>query len=336
MNDWPRENKDTLVSVILPVFNEVRILSELTAAIETALANTQFEIIYVNDGSRDGSENLLDELAAIKSHVKVLHLSRNFGQTSAVLAGLNSGTGNVFIVMDSDMQDDPSTIPRFLEKWREGFDIVYALRVKRKENFLKVLLFTAFYRILHKLSSFHIPLDAGNFGLIDGRAARLIMQFHESDRFYPGLRSWIGFRQIGIEIERNDRYDKQSRKSLVELFSLARTAVFSFSTIPLLIFYWLSIVSFLVFCGFSTFALYHKFITGLSIPGWTSMIMISCFFGSLNSLGIAILGEYIARIYDQVRARPAFIIKRMVNMSQASPNSSWESEFASVKMPAKS
>ncbi len=261
----------------------------MTAAIEIALTNTKFEIVYINDGSNDGSAHLLDQLAAAKPYLKVVHLSRNFGQTPAVLAGLNFGSGDVFVIMDSDRQDNPAAIPRFLEKWREGFDIVYALRTKRKENFLKVFLFTAFYRILALLSSSYIPFDAGNFGLLDGRAARLITQFQECDRFYPGLRSWIGLRQVGIEIERDERYDKQARVSLWHLFLLAKTAVFSFSTVPLLIFYWLSALSFLVFCGFSAFALYHKCITGLSIPGWTSMIIVACFFGSLNSLGIAIL-----------------------------------------------
>ncbi len=317
MNAWQRKNKDLLVSLVLPVFNEVRILAELTATIESALIGLRIEIIYVNDGSTDGTAQLLDELASEKIHVKVIHLTRNFGQTSAVLAGLNFGSGNVFVVMDSDLQDNPAVIPKFIEKWQEGFDIVYALRTKRKENFLKVFLFKVFYRLLNCLSSIYIPFDAGNFGLIDGRAARQIIQFQEYDRFYPGLRSWIGFRQIGIVVERAERYDRHPRVSLLSLFLLAKTAIFSFSTVPLLLFYWLSALSFLVFCCFSTFALYHKFITALSVPGWTSTILIACFFGSMNSLGIAIIGEYITRIYDQVRARPAFIIDRVINISPA-------------------
>jgi glycosyltransferase involved in cell wall biosynthesis len=320
-----RKNKDLFVSLVLPVFNEMHILPRLTAAIETALARLRFEIIYVNDGSHDGSAQLLDELATEKPYVKVIHFSRNFGQTSAVLAGINFGSGDVFVVMDSDMQDNPCAILQFLEKWHEGFDIVYAIRTKRKENFIKVFLFAAFYRLLAWLSPVYIPFDAGNFGLIDRQVALLITQFQEYDRFYPGLRSWVGFRQVGINIERADRYDRRPRVSLWSLVLLAKTAIFSFSTIPLLIFYWLSALSFLVLCCFSVFAIYNKFVTGLSIPGWTSTIMIACLFGSLNSLGIAILGEYIIRIYNQVRARPAFIIDRMVNMSQSTSTISEDS-----------
>jgi dolichol-phosphate mannosyltransferase len=308
-----------LLTAVLPVFNEARILPELVSALENAFATLDppmdYEIIFVNDGSRDGSAEVLDNLAAQRPHVKVVHLSRNFGHQPAVHAGLHYGAGDVFVVMDSDMQDLPSAIPQLLAKWREGYDVVYAVRRKRKENPLKVLLFHLFYRVLNRLSAAYIPPDAGNFGVIDGKVARIIAQFEERDRFYPGLRSWVGFRQTGVEVERGRRYDKEPRVSLWGLFSLAKTAIFSFSTLPLLMFYGLSAISMAVFIGFSAFALYHKFVTGLSIPGWTSTVITACLFGALNSLGIAILGEYIARIYTQVRARPTFIVDRAVNFA---------------------
>jgi glycosyltransferase involved in cell wall biosynthesis len=316
VNREDRGSRDVVLSVVLPVFNESQILQKLTQELESALSNSgvQLEIVFVNDGSRDDSARILDELAHQKPFVKVLHFSRNFGHQSALQAGLTYGSGDVFVVMDSDMQDLPTAIPTLLEKWREGYDIVYAVRKNRKENPLKVFLFHSFYRVLNRLSAVYIPNDAGNFGVVDGTVARKIAGLAESDRFYPGLRSWIGYRQIGVEVERGARYDGNPRVSLFRLFSLAKTAIFSFSTLPLLMFYALSAISLLIFLGFTCFALYHKFYTGLAIPGWTSQIMVACLFGSLNSLGIAVLGEYIARIYAQVRARPSFIVERAVNI----------------------
>lgn len=315
----PDKGRKELLTAVLPVYNESRILPDLLAALESTFANLDmdYEIIFINDGSRDGSAEVLDKLAAQNKRVKVLHFSRNFGHQPAVHAGLAYGTGDVFVIMDSDMQDLPSAIPELLGKWREGYEVVYAIRRKRKENPLKVFLFYMFYRVLNKLSAAYIPPDAGNFGVVDGKVARVISQLQERDRFYPGLRSWVGFRQTGLEVERGARYDKEPRVSLWGLFSLAKTAIFSFSTLPLLMFYGLSAVAITIFIGLSIFVLYHKYVTHLAIPGWASMLIISCFFGAVNSLGIAILGEYIARIYTQVRARPTFIVDRTVNLDRA-------------------
>jgi len=212
--------------------------------------------------------------------------------------------------MDADLQDDPSALPEFLDAWKRGYDIVYATRTERKEAAWKRILFTGFYRVLNSISSVAIPLDAGNFSLLDRQVLNKLNELPERDRYFPGLRSWVGCRQLGIEVERLARYDETPRVSLMGLFRLAKTAIFSFSHIPLTMFYVIGVASFLISGSLAGFAMYHKLITGDAIPGWTSSTMVVSFFGAVNALGIAILGEYAARIYDQVRARPNYLIQR--------------------------
>lgn len=311
----PRSVAESFVSVVLPVFNEATILEKLLRLVEDALqpCGCDYEIIFVNDGSHDESGAILDRVAAEKPQVRVLHFSRNFGHQAAVQAGLLHARGDAVIIMDSDLQDDPGSLPRFLEKWREGYDIVYAVRFARKEGPVKRALFSAFYRCLNLVSRAPIPRDAGNFGLVDGTVARQIAQLGDHDRYYPGLRGWVGYRQIGLPVERGERYDDQPRVSMLQLFRLAKTAIFSFSSFPLTMFYAIAALSLLVCVAVCGFTLYHKLFTGLAVSGWTSIAITASFFGALNALGIGILGEYVTRIYDQVRARPLFLVARKVN-----------------------
>lgn len=306
-----------LVSVVMPVFNEVAVLRTLTELVSRAFAESayQHEIVYVNDGSSDGSAELLDEIAASNASVRVLHLSRNFGQQAALQAGLAAADGDAVVVMDSDLQDDPQAIPRFLAKWEAGFEVVYAIRLKRKESAIKRLMFRTFYRVLQSISSTPIPVDAGNFGLIDRRVVNELLNLPEASRFYPGLRHWVGFRQCGEPVERAARHDEHPRVSFWQLVRLAKTAVFSFSAVPLGAFYGVAVLSCVVCLGVMGFTLYHKIWTGMAIPGWTSGLLTASFFGTLNALGIAVLGEYVIRIFDQVRARPTYIVDRTVNVA---------------------
>jgi polyisoprenyl-phosphate glycosyltransferase len=310
----------SLISIVLPVYNEGRILPLLVAQLIRVLQvrESGYEIIFVNDGSKDASGMVLDQLAASSRHIRVVHFSRNFGHQAAVHAGLAHAQGDAVVIMDSDLQDNPEAIVQMIERWREGYDVVYALRRNRKEGKVKKLLFTAFHRMLAKVASIPIPADAGNFGLIDRRVARLILALGERDRYFPGLRSWVGFKQIGVEVERNARYDERPRVSLRGLFRLAKTAIFSFSTMPLMAFHVIGLAAGAVFMGLSAFSLYCKLFTDLAIPGWTSYILAGSFFGALNALGVAILGEYVIRIYDQVRNRPLYLVDRMVNMNTIS------------------
>jgi polyisoprenyl-phosphate glycosyltransferase len=308
----------SLISVIIPVYNEAQILKQLAQCVIDVIKDCgdQHEIIFVNDGSQDNSAEILDKIASTDPYVKVLHFSRNFGHQPAVQAGLTYAKGEAVIIMDADLQDNPEKISAFLRKWREGYDVVFAIRTARKENIIKRFFFNTFYRILNRISHTSIPVDAGNFSLVSRKVADQIVRLQDYDRYLPGLRNWVGFKQVGIEVERENRYDAHPRVSLHGLFLLAKTAIFSFSSLPLSIFYGIAFISLTIFVILCFFTFYHKFFTGLAIPGWTSFLMVTSFFGSINALGIGILGEYVLRIYNQVRARPLFIIKREVNFSE--------------------
>ncbi len=316
-----RPPDEVLVSVVVPVFNEAGILRTLVSRIDHTLGQSgyRYEMIIVNDGSRDESGAVLDELGARDPRIRVLHLSRNFGQQAAVQAGLLHVAGAAVVVMDADLQDDPEALPHLLDKWREGYDVVYAVRVDRKESPLRRLMFSGFYRVLNRITKPPIAQDAGNFGLIDRAVAEAIASLPDRDRYLPGLRSWVGFSQIGIRVARGARYDAFPRVPLGGLWRLAKTAIFSFSSLPLSIFYGIFALATVVFVSVGAFAIYHKLVTGQAIPGWTSTIMSACFFGAINALGISILGEYISRIYDQVRGRPLFVIARSVNLPEDTP-----------------
>lgn len=324
MNEIPHRGpiarpQDFLLSVVLPVYNEAGVLPALTAKIRHVIDNGgwNYELVFVDDGSRDDSPRLLDDLAAENPRIRVVHFSRNFGHQAAVQAGLAHARGDAVVLMDSDMQDAPEAIAPFVAAWREGYDVVYAVRTQRKENALKRLLFAGFHRLMSAVASVPIPADAGIFGLVDRRVVQQIVGLGERDRYLPGLRSWVGFRQKGILVERNARYDARPRVSWLGLARLAKTALFSFSSFPLTIFHVIGASAAAVFLGLGAFALFCRLFTHQAIPGWTSHILTGSFFGALNALGISILGEYVIRIYDQVRGRPSYVVDRMVNFSTA-------------------
>lgn len=314
-----RHAPDALLSIVLPVYNEAGVLRTLADRIERSVSDSgmRTEIVFVNDGSTDGSGDLLDLLAATRPQVRVVHLSRNFGHQAAVHAGLAHARGDAVVLMDSDLQDAPEAIPEFVQRWRQGADVVYAIRTQRKEAWWKRALFGLFHRLMHAASGKGLPLEAGNFSLMDRRVVRHILALREYDRYLPGLRAWVGFRQEGVPVERLARYDHRPRVSLRGLMRLAKTAVFSFSTLPLAAFYTIGYAALAVFLGLAGFSLFCKLFTDLAVPGWTSHILSASFFGALNALGICILGEYVIRIYDQVRGRPIYLVHRTVNLPAA-------------------
>ncbi len=333
----PRPPVDQLlISAVLPVYNEVGGLPRLFGRVRDAILKTgaRQEIIFVDDGSNDGSAKLLDELTADHPQVRVVHLTRNFGHQAAVQAGLAHARGHVVLLMDSDLQDAPEALPRFLLQWQAGYDVVYAVRSHRREQFWKRWMFAGFHRTLSAIANTHIPIDAGNFSLIDGRVVREIVQLGERDRYLPGLRSWVGFKQIGIEVRRDARYDGRPRVSLWGLWKLAKTAIFSFSTFPLAVFSLIGYTALAVFFCLSLFSLFCRLFTDLAVPGWTSYVLIASFFGAVNSLGISMLGEYVARIYDQVRGRPLYLVDRTVGdqvTAERRSNLATESEDAAYR-----
>lgn len=310
-----RALNDVLITAVLPVYNEAAVLNELFRRVRAAIekSGARQEIVFVNDGSDDGSAEMLDNLAADHPQIRVIHLSRNFGHQAAVQAGLSYATGDVVLLMDSDMQDAPEALERFLLQWQAGYDVVYAVRRDRPEQLWKRILFSGFHRFLSAVADTHIPVGAGNFSLIDARVVDEIVRMGECDRYLPGLRAWVGFRQIGIDVRRLARYDNTPRVSLTGLWRLAKTAIFSFSTFPLFIFTLIGYSALAVFASLACFTLFCKLFTTLAIPGWTSEMLTASFFGAVNALGISMLGEYVARIYDQVRSRPLYLVDREVN-----------------------
>jgi dolichol-phosphate mannosyltransferase len=311
-------DSDAIISVVAPFYNEVRgiaaFVSELGAEFEKIGYADQHELILVNDGSTDGSDKELDNIAIQNAgKIKVVHLSRNFGHTPAVYAGLAHARGQVIILMDSDLQDDPSGFNLFLQKWCEGYDVVYSTRSSRKENFLLRILYWLFYRIFLLMSDIRIPLDAGNYALMDRRVVNILLNLQEKNYYLPGLRAWVGFKQIGIPLPRRQRYDGSSRTGLKGKWNLAYNAIFSFSFLPLFLFRVLGVVALLVSSALAVFVLYHKLITGRAVTAWASTMITITFFGGLNIFGIGIVGEYISRIYNEVRARPRYIIERITN-----------------------
>lgn len=316
MTDLRPAPHEVLVSAVLPVYNEEWVLDELLARVTQAVRATgaQLEVIFVNDGSTDGSPAKLDALAGEHAFVRVLHFSRNFGHQAAVQAGLAHASGDAVLLMDSDLQDDPEVVGRFLAEWLNGADVVYAVRRDRQEAWWKRSLFAGFHRLLSRVATTAIPADAGNFSLMDRRVVQEIVALAERDRYLPGLRSWVGFRQCGIPVRRLARYDGRPRVSLAGLWRLAKTAIFSFSSLPLSVFYLIGYSSLALFTGLSSFSLACKLFTDQTVPGWTSTVLVASFFGAINALGISILGEYVTRIYDQVRSRPMYLVRSTRNM----------------------
>ena len=312
--------EDSTISVVMPLLNEVAVIRQVVQQVTESIdqKGCQWRVVLVNDGSTDGSDKVLDEMASGDQRITVLHLSRNFGHQAAVHAGLSHCTGDAVILMDSDAQDDPNALSDMIDRWQEGNDVVYAVRFGRKENMLKRAAFSTFHRLMEAMASIDVPRDAGNFGLLDARVVKEIVALGETDRYFPGLRSWVGFRQCALPVERLERHDDTPRVSFKGLVSLAKTAMFSFSRVPLLAFYGLAALSATIGAVCIVWAVWHKFVTGEAIPGWASITTVSAFFGAINALGIAILGEYVTRIYDQVRNRPAYVVNETRNLNHAS------------------
>lgn len=298
------------VSFVLPFFNEFQNVPTLLDRLQAVCRSLPyvFEFVFVNDCSTDGTKGYLLERAREIPGLLVVNLSRNFGHQTAVFCGLTHASGDAVIIMDTDLQDRPEAVPAFLEQWEKGAEVVYAVREKRKENPIKRTLFASFHRMMARLSEIRIPVDAGLFSLMDRRVVDVLLSMPERNRYIPGLRAWVGFRQVGIPVERDSRGDKTPRVSLTRLTKLAMDAIFSFSTIPLRTATLLGIVSATgAFIGILV-VLDFKLIHHIAIPGWASTMIGLCFFGGVQLLTIGILGEYLGRIYEEVKRRPPFVV----------------------------
>lgn len=298
------------LSVIIPIFNEMETLPELYQRLITILKaiTDEYEIIFVNDGSTDDSLELIHQFHQENWRVKCLSFSRNFGHQIAITAGISHASGQAIIIMDGDLQDPPEMIPQFVEKWQKGYNVVYGIRQKRKESWKKRMAYTIFYRLLRSISNIDIPLDSGDFGLIDGKVGGLLRDFPEQHRFVRGLRSWVGFRQIGIEYERDPRYAGEVKYTFRKLFSLAMDGIMAFSTAPLRV---VTIFGFIV-AGIALFTalivFIERFVTVDVVPGYATTVISILFLGGVQLISVGVIGEYIARMYDEIKRRPLYII----------------------------
>jgi glycosyltransferase involved in cell wall biosynthesis len=313
--------KQLLLSVVVPIYNEEEVLPLTQARILDVLGSRSefdLEVVYVDDGSNDRTPVLLGNIAESDRRVCVVFFSRNFGHQAAVTAGLRQATGDIVAIIDADLQDPVELIPEMIAKWREGFSVVYGARRNRKESIPKVLAYSIFYRLLSRTSEIPMPRDSGDFCLLDRSVVNAINQLPEKNRFVRGLRAWYGGRQIGIPYDRPPRAAGTSRYSFKKLMNLAFDGIFNFSVMPLRLVFWLGLgSSILAMCGLLFFLAHRIFAFELfgyspaDVPGFTSVILSIFLISGVQLLSIGVLGEYLGRIYLEVKNRPAYVASQV-------------------------
>lgn len=308
------------ISVVVPMYYEEAVVEECykrTKAVLNSLENYEHEIIFVNDGSTDNTLPLLEEIANKDANVKVISFSRNFGHQAAVTAGLKYVTGDCTMIIDSDMQDPPELLTDMLKLWEEGNEVIYAKRKTRKGE-SKFKLFTAkmFYKILNGLSDVEIPKDTGDFRLADKKVIDVINSLPEHNKFLRGLFSWVGFKQVPFEYERQERFAGKTKYPLKKMLKLAGDGIISFSTKPLRLIGGLGVVSIFISIILLIYTLISYIFASDLEAGWTSMMVAITFFAGVQLISIWMMSEYIARIYDDTKKRPEYIINKKINIEE--------------------
>jgi len=303
-------NNNQLHTIVVPVYNSINTLKTLVHSIKSTMttANLPFELILVDDGSTDGSFDEIKRLSKVHSFIIGIRLSRNFGQQAATFIGLESSKGEYIAIIDDDLQDPPELLPDFFQRLYQEADVVYGIRRKRKENFVVKFLYKAFYYILRKLSKVAIPVNAGDFCVMKRRVVDNMLRFQEANPFLRGIRAWIGFKQIGIEYQRRARKQGKSGYTLKKYFNFALSGILSFSYIPLRISLYLGIISAFLCFGFGIHVFYLWALRPFDVPGYASLILIITFMGGIQMITIGIIGEYLARLNENVRKWPIAVI----------------------------
>jgi len=311
----PRSSE--FLSVVVPLHDEEGNVVELVRRVRAVMAELggrpRYEIVLVNDGSRDATLVRLRDLALTHREIVVVNLSRNFGHQLAATAGLDVSRGDAVVLMDGDLQDPPELIVDFVERWREGYDVVYATRRKRKgEGALKLLTARWFYRVVRRLTNVSIPVDTGDFRLMSRRVVNVLKETRERHRFLRGLVSWVGYPQIGVEYDRDERFSGRTKYPLRKMLRFAIDGITSFSDVPLRFASYLGFVVSIVAFIVAVAEILIKLFTGYNYPGYTSTIFAILFLGGGRMIAIGTLGEYIGRIYDQVKGRPLYLIADVI------------------------
>jgi len=299
-------------SVVVPVYNEALVIRETYKRLKRVMEQTDgsYELLFVNDGSEDETLDLLKELAVRDDTVKYLDFSRNFGHQIAITAGMDYASGEAIVIIDADLQDPPELILDMIAKWKEGYDVVYAKRIKRKgETFFKKVTAYAFYRLLRAATEIDIPLDTGDFRLIDRKVRDQLVGMRERSRFVRGLVSWVGFNQTAIEYERDERFAGETKYPLKKMIRFSLDGITSFSYKPLKLASLLGFLLSFVSAIWMIVVLYLKLFTHSTVTGWSSLVMAVLFFNGVVLMMLGVIGEYIGRIYDEVKQRPLYILK---------------------------
>lgn len=310
-----------LISVVVPVYNESEVIGtfyDRATKAFSCLDGFDYELVFVDDGSRDDSYQKLSMFAATDPHVCILKFSRNFGHQIAITAGIDHARGDCVVVIDADLQDPPEVVSAMIDKWREGFDVVYGVRAEREgEGTLKLATASLFYRLLGRLTAIKIPVDVGDFRLMSRRAVNELKQLREKDRFVRGLVSWIGFNQTGVLYHRDKRYAGETKYPYRKMIKFALDGITSFSTSPLKIASWMGYASALLAILYLISVFIQKAL-GYTVEGWATIMVALLFLGSVQLICLGILGEYLGRIFNEVKPRPMYVIEEVLTASSSS------------------
>lgn len=307
-----------MLSVVIPIFNEEELIGELLTRLSElrytleSKEDVDAEFVLVNDGSGDDTLEMLAHAAAHDASLVIVNLSRNFGHQAAIQAGLSVAKGDAIVIMDGDLQDPPELIPELVREWKQGKKVVVAKRRSRAERGVKRFAFNSFYRVLGRISDFPIELNAGHFSLLDKRVVQKLVSLQERNRFLPGLRSWVGFEQGVVLYDREERAAGSPKMTIRKLFKYAFDAIFSFSYKPLRAIWTLGLIVSLFCMGYASYLIVLRVLNINVVPGFTTPTVAILFLGGVQLLSVGMLGEYLGRIYDEVKQRPLFLIDDVI------------------------
>ena len=313
------DNEFRLLSVVIPCFNEEEVIGETIKRLRTfcgGLVDLRVELIFVDDGSRDRTRELLRGYASEDSRIRVVGFARNFGHQIAVSAGIDAARGDAVVLIDADLQDPPEVVHEMVAKWREGYDVVYGTRTERPgESAFKLATARAFYRLLNRLSDVPIPLDTGDFRLMSRPVVETLKAMPERDRFVRGMVSWVGFRQVALPYRRAERFAGESKYPLRKMLRFATDGILSFSIKPLQMSITLGLLAAVLSLSGIAYALYLRAFTSVWVEGWTALMIAVLFLGGVQLVCVGILGEYIGRIYNEVKRRPLYVVQDRIGFT---------------------
>lgn len=329
--------KTPLLSIVIPCFNEEAVISETVRrlqAFSSEIMGLEVELIFVDDGSQDGTRQLLRAHAAKDQRIRLILFARNFGHQIAVTAGIDAARGDAVVLMDADLQDSPEVVHEMIGKWHEGYDVVYGTRTERPgESIFKRATARGFYRLLNGLSDVPIPVDTGDFRLMSRQVVETLRAMPERDRFVRGMVSWVGFKQTALPYKRAERFAGESKYPLRKMLHFATDGILSFSTRPLQISVALGAVSAGLALSGILYALVMRLFTNIWVEGWTALMIATLFIGGVQLIAVGILGAYVGRIYSEVKSRPLYVVQEYVGFNAAGPEMSRSPVVAMSSIP---